>query len=80
MWGHLWYRLGEIAALYNLPLAELIALLETEVQSDFNVEIDDPDRCPRYIGVEMSGVNVKERYTRCRIESEGWYASNQCIG
>lgn len=58
LWGH--YGIArEIAALYNLPLAE-IKPFETEVQSDFNVEIDDPDRCPRYIGVEMSGVNVKE--------------------
>ena len=58
LWGH--YGIArEIAALYNLPLAE-IKPFETDVQSDFNVEIDDPDRCPRYIGVEMSGVNVKE--------------------
>ena len=58
LWGH--YGIArEIAALYNLPLAE-IKPFETDVQSDFNVEIDDPDRCPRYIDVEMSGVNVKE--------------------
>ena len=58
LWGH--YGIArEIAALYNLPLAE-IKPFETDVQSDFNVEIADPDRCPRYIGVEMSGVNVKE--------------------
>ena len=58
LWGH--YGIArEIAALYNLPLAE-IKPFETDVQPDFNVEIDDPDRCPRYIGVEMSGVNVKE--------------------
>lgn len=58
LWGH--YGIArEIAALYNLPLAE-IKPFETNVQSDFNVEIADPDRCSRYIGVEMSGVNVKE--------------------
>ena len=58
LWGH--YGIArEIAALYNLPLAE-IKPFDTDVQSDFNVEIADPDRCPRYIGVEMSGVNVKE--------------------
>mgnify|MGYP002240660631 CR=1 FL=1 len=47
LWGH--YGIArEIAALYNLPLAE-IKPFETDVQSDFNVEIADPDRCPRYI-------------------------------
>ena len=57
LWGH--YGIArEIAALYNLPLKE-IKPFETDVQSDFKVEIEDPDRCPRYIGVEMSGVEVK---------------------
>ncbi len=57
LWGH--YGIArEIAALYDLPLAE-ISPYEPEVQSDFKVEITDPDRCTRYIGVEMSGVEVK---------------------
>jgi len=57
LWGH--YGIArEIAALYDLPLKE-IEPFETDVESDFKVEIDDPDRCPRYIGVEMNGVAVK---------------------
>ena len=57
LWGH--YGIArEIAALYDLPLAE-IEPFETDVTSDFKVEIMAPDRCPRYIGVEMSGVSVK---------------------
>ena len=57
LWGH--YGIArEIAALYDLPLKE-IKPFETDVQSDFKVEIDAPDRCTRYIGVEMSGVSVK---------------------
>ena len=57
LWGH--YGIArEIAALYDLPLKE-IEPFETDVQSDFKVEINDPDRCTRYIGVEMSGVSVK---------------------
>lgn len=57
LWGH--YGIArEIAALYDLPLAP-IKPFETDVQSDFQVEIKDPDRCTRYIGVEMSGVSVK---------------------
>ena len=57
LWGH--YGIArEIAALYDLPLAE-IKPFETEVSSDFRTEINAPDRCARYIGVEMSGVEVK---------------------
>lgn len=57
LWGH--YGIArEIAALYNLKLEE-IKPFETDVPSDFNVDIEDAERCPRYIGVEMTGVNVK---------------------
>ena len=64
LWGH--YGIArEIAALYDLPLEE-IKPFETEVQSDFRVEIEDPDRCGRYIGVEMSGVEVKSSPYRMR--------------
>ena len=57
LWGH--YGIArEIAALYDLPLKK-IEPYTADVQSDFKVEINDPDRCTRYIGVEMSGVEVK---------------------
>ena len=57
LWGH--YGIArEISALYDLPLKE-IAPYKTDVQSDFKVEIEDPERCARYMGVEMSGVEVK---------------------
>ena len=57
LWGH--YGIArEIAALYALPLKK-IEPYTADVQSDFKVEINDPDRCTRYIGVEMSGVEVK---------------------
>lgn len=57
LWGH--YGIArEIAALYNLQLVE-IKPFESNVQSDFKVEIKDSNRCTRYIGVEISGVSVK---------------------
>ena len=57
LWGH--YGIArEIAALYDLPLKK-IEPWQADVESDFKVEIQDPDRCTRYIGVEMSGVEVK---------------------
>ena len=57
LWGH--YGIArELSAIYGLPLKP-IEKVEMNVDSDFHVEIDDPERCPRYIGVEMSGVCVK---------------------
>ena len=57
LWGH--YGIArEIAALYKLPLKKFEPAV-IDVASDFNVEIIDTERCPRYIGVEMSGVEVK---------------------
>ena len=57
LWGH--YGIArEIAALYDKTMKK-IEPYTADVQSDFKVEINDPDRCTRYIGVEMSGVEVK---------------------
>lgn len=68
LWGH--YGIArEIAALYNLPLAP-IEPCQIDAASDFNVEIEDPERCPRYIGVEMKGVTVKP--APYRMQSRIW--------
>ena len=57
LWGH--YGIArEIAALYKLPMKK-IEPVSYDCKSDFKVAIDDTERCPRYIGVEMSGVEVK---------------------
>ena len=57
LWGH--YGIArEIAALYKLPMKK-IEPVGFDAKSDFKVEILDTDRCPRYIGVEMNGVEVK---------------------
>lgn len=75
LWGH--YGIArEIAALYNLPLTR-IEPYKTDVQSDFKVEITDPDRCTRYIGVEMSGVEVKP--SPYRMQNRIWKAGMRPI-
>ena len=75
LWGH--YGIArEIAALYNLPLKE-IEPYQPDVQSDFKVEIDDPERCTRYIGVEMSGVSVKP--SPYKMQSRIWKAGMRPI-
>ena len=75
LWGH--YGIArEIAALYNLPLME-IEPYRAETQSDFKVEIESPDRCARYIGVEMNGVEVKP--SPYKMQSRIWKAGMRPI-
>jgi phenylalanyl-tRNA synthetase beta chain len=75
LWGH--YGIArEIAALYNLPLAE-ITPYKADTSSDFQVEIADPDRCARYIGVEMTGVEVRQ--SPYRIQNRIWKAGMRPI-
>ncbi|MCI9190746.1 MAG: phenylalanine--tRNA ligase subunit beta [Lachnospiraceae bacterium] len=75
LWGH--YGIArEIAALYDLPLAE-IPPYTADAASDFKVEIEDPERCARYIGVEMSGMEVKP--SPYRIQNRIWKAGMRPI-
>lgn len=58
LWGH--YGIArELAALYDLPLVEFKPY-EPETGNEFKVEIQSPERCARFIGVEMSGVGIQE--------------------
>ncbi len=75
LWGH--YGIArEIAALYDLPLKQF-APFETNAESDFKVEITAPERCSRYIGVEMSGVEVKP--SPYRMQNRIWKAGMRPI-
>ena len=57
LWGH--YGIArEIAALYDLPLKE-IAPYSIDA-APLTIEIADTERCPRYIGVELHNLSVKE--------------------
>ena len=57
LWGH--YGIArEIAALYDLPLKK-IEPYAVDSLPEFPVEIEDTDRCPRYIGAKIEGVYVK---------------------
>lgn len=58
LWGH--YGIArEIAALYNLRLME-VEPVPIQAKKELKVEIEDKNRCPRYMGVEISGIEVKE--------------------
>ncbi len=57
LWGH--YGIArEISALYELPLKKFDEF-KADIKSDFDVQIVDTERCPRYIGVRMEGLSVK---------------------
>ena len=66
LWGH--YGMArEIAALYDLPLRSIPAYTVPAGTPGFPVHIDDPDGCPRYIGVRMEGLSVKPAPYEMRV-------------
>jgi phenylalanyl-tRNA synthetase beta chain len=68
LWGH--YGIArEISALYDLPLAEF-APYAPPAAKDFKIEIEDPARCPRYVGVKIEGLSVKP--SPFEIQSRIW--------
>ncbi len=57
LWGH--YGIArELAALYDLPL-RTFEPFTPGVEGGLEIEVRDPDRCRRYIGVSMKGLSVK---------------------
>ncbi len=59
LWGH--YGMArEIAALYDLELKKIEPYKAPEGVDKFDIIIDDTAKCPRYIGVKMEGLAVKE--------------------
>ena len=59
LWGH--YGIArELSAIYSLPLKDLDSF---EIEADlpkYDVEIKEPNKCNRYIAVEIDNVYVKE--------------------
>lgn len=59
LWGHLGIA-REIATIYDIPLKEIP---KTSIPSNipkYNVEIQNTDKCMRYVGIEVDNVYVKE--------------------
>ena len=57
LWGH--YGIArELAALFDLPLKAFEKYQPTTTE-EYNVQILDTDRCPRYIGTRIEGLEVK---------------------
>lgn len=57
LWGH--YGIArELAALYDLPMKKIEPYAPGDLPA-FPVEIEDENRCPRYIGAKIEGLCVK---------------------
>ena len=69
LWGH--YGIArEIAALYDLPMTEIALRKPDENLPELTIEVEDLERCPRYIGVELDGLSVKP--STYKMQSRIW--------
>ena len=58
LWGH--YGIArELSAIYNIPLKELPKYEIDANIPEYNVEIKEPDKCRRYVAVEIDGIYEK---------------------
>lgn len=79
LWGH--YGIArELAALYDLPLKEMDPYIPA-VCDEYDVRIMDVDRCPRYIGVRIEGLEVKPSplWMQCRLWKIGMRPINALV-
>ena len=59
LWGH--YGIArELSTIYNVPLKPLSTYEIDNNLPKYNVKIEEPDKCNRYIGVEIDGIYEKE--------------------
>ena len=59
LWGH--YGIArELSTIYNVPLKELPVYELDSNLPKYDVEIQEPSKCNRYIGVEIDGIYEKE--------------------
>ncbi len=69
LWGH--YGIArELAALYDLPLKQLEPFTCPDSDGSLTVTVEDPERCPRYIGAAIEGLSVKP--SPFRMQSRIW--------
>lgn len=69
LWGH--YGIArEVAALYDLPMKEIEPYPLDPSRRTLRVDVQNPDRCPRYIGAELGNLSVKD--ATFQIKSRLW--------
>ena len=59
LWGH--YGIArELAAIYKLPLKPLDEFVAPKGLREYDVEIESPEKCYRYAGLEIRNLSIKE--------------------
>ena len=59
LWGH--YGIArELSAIYNAPLKELPKASIDNTLPKYNIEIKEPTKCNRYVGIEIENIYEKE--------------------
>ena len=59
LWGH--YGIArELSAIYDVPLKELPKIDIDPNLPEYKIEIKEPTKCQRYVGIEIENVYVKE--------------------
>ena len=59
LWGH--YGIArELSAIYDIPLKELEIIEVDKNLPEYKIEIQEPEKCQRYIGIEIDGIEEKE--------------------
>lgn len=59
LWGH--YGIArELSAIYNLPLKNLPTFSVDKNLRTYDIEIEAPDKCYRYVGMEIDNIYEKE--------------------
>lgn len=59
LWGH--YGIArELSAIYEVPLKELSKIEIDSKLKKYNIEIKEPDKCHRYVGIEIDNIYNKE--------------------
>ena len=59
LWGHLGIA-RELSVIYNLPLKEIPKYDISNNLPKYNIEIQNKEKCHRYIGIEIDNVSVKD--------------------
>ena len=58
LWGH--YGIArELSAIYNVPLKKLENITIDKKLPEYKIEIKEPDKCRRYVGIEIENVYDK---------------------
>ena len=59
LWGH--YGIArELSAIYDLPLKKLDIVEVDKKLPEYKIEIEEPDKCNRYVGIEIDNIYEKE--------------------